>query len=59
MKSSERPVHPAQAVNGSMQECQLAIKHLIKVCGEPPHEMELEVPWQEHDLGGYPTVVLI
>jgi hypothetical protein len=23
-------------------ECQLAIKHLIKVCGEPPPEMELE-----------------
>ena len=40
-------------------ECQLAIKHLIKVCGEPPPEMELEVQWQEHDLGGYPTIVLI
>ncbi len=40
-------------------ECQLAIKHLIKICGEPPPEMELEVQWQEHDLGGYPTIVLI
>ena len=40
-------------------ECQLAIKHLIKVCGEPPPEMELEVQWQEHELGGYPTIVLI
>ena len=40
-------------------ECHLAIKHLIKVCGEPPPEMELEVQWQEHDLGGYPTIVLI
>ena len=26
-------------------ECQLAIKHLLKVCGEPPPEMELEVQW--------------
>ena len=34
-------------------ECQLAIKHLIKVCGEPPPEMELEVQWQEHDLGEF------
>jgi hypothetical protein len=40
-------------------ECQLAIKHLNKVCGEHPAEMELEVQWQEHDLGGYPTIVLI
>ena len=39
-------------------ECQLAIKHLKKVCGEPPMEMELEVQWQEHDCGGYPTIVL-
>ncbi len=39
-------------------ECQLATKHLKKVCGEPPPEIELEVQWQEHDLGGYPTIVL-
>ena len=32
-------------------ECQFAIKHLKKVCGEPSPEMELEVQWQEHDLG--------
>jgi hypothetical protein len=24
------------------------------VCGEPPPEMELEIQWQEHDLGEYP-----
>ena len=35
-------------------ECELAIKHLKKVCGEPPPEMELEVQWQEHELGEYP-----
>jgi len=39
-------------------ECELAIKHLKYVCGEPPPEMELEVQWQEHDLGEYPTIVL-
>jgi hypothetical protein len=39
-------------------ECELAIKHLVKVCGEPPPEMELEIQWQEHDLGEYPTIVL-
>src|SRR5216683_282111 len=39
-------------------ECQLAIRHLKKVCGEPPPEMELEVQWQEHDLDEYPTIVL-
>ncbi len=39
-------------------ECQLAIKHLMKVRGEPPPEMELEVQWQEHELSEYPTIVL-
>ena len=39
-------------------EYELAIKHLKKVCGEPPPEMELEVQWQEHELGEYPTIVL-
>ena len=39
-------------------ECELAIKHLEKVCGEPPPEMEIEIQWQEHDLGEYPTIVL-
>ena len=39
-------------------ECELAIKHLTKVWGEPPPEMEIEIQWQEHDLGEYPTIVL-
>jgi len=40
-------------------ECELAIKHLEKVCGEPPPEMELGIQWQEHDLGEYPVIVLM
>jgi len=39
-------------------ECDLAIKHLKKFCGEPPPEMELEVQWQERERGSYPTIVL-
>jgi hypothetical protein len=39
-------------------ESKLAIKHLKRVCGEPPPEMELEIQWQEHDLGEYPVIVL-
>ena len=39
-------------------EAELAIKHLVKVCGPPPLEMELEIQWQEHDLGEYPVIVL-
>lgn len=30
-------------------ECEIAIKHLKRVCGKPPPEMELEVQWQDHD----------
>lgn len=39
-------------------QAELAIKHLKKVCGEPPPEMELELQWQEHELGSYPLIVL-
>jgi len=39
-------------------ECQLAIKHLKKICGEPPKEMHLGIQWQEHELGNYPMIVL-
>jgi hypothetical protein len=36
----------------------LAIRHLITTCGTPPPEMELQVQWQEHELGSYPLLVL-
>ena len=39
-------------------ECENAIKHLTKIRGVPPPEMELEIQWQEHELGEYPTIVL-
>jgi len=35
-----------------------AIKHIVKICGEPPPEMQLEVIWQEHELGPYPVIGL-
>jgi hypothetical protein len=37
----------------------LAIQNIIETCGPPPPEMELEVQWQEHELGSYPVIVLI
>jgi hypothetical protein len=40
-------------------QADLAIAHIIKVCGEPPEEMELEVQWQDHELGSYPLIVLL
>jgi hypothetical protein len=43
---------------GSLPSCKLAIKHLKTVCGGPPPEMELEIQWQDHELGSYPTIVL-
>lgn len=36
----------------------LAIRYITRVCGSPPPEMELEVQWQDHDLGNYPVIVL-
>lgn len=37
----------------------LAIKHLKEICGEPPPEMELEIVWQDHELGQYPVIALV
>src|SRR5262249_26048475 len=39
-------------------EGKLAIKHIVKICGAPPPEMNLEVIWQEHELGLYPVIGL-
>src|SRR5258708_39586225 len=49
---------PGADREGISAECELAIKHLKKVCGEPPPEMELEVQWQEHELSEYLTIIL-
>jgi hypothetical protein len=40
-------------------EGKLAITHLKKICGGPPPEMELEIVWQEHELGNYPVISLV
>jgi hypothetical protein len=37
----------------------LAIQHLKQVCGDPPPEMDLEVVWQDHELGSYPVIALV
>jgi hypothetical protein len=40
-------------------EGKLAIGHVKRICGDPPPEMELEILWQEHELGNYPTIGLV
>jgi hypothetical protein len=40
-------------------EGKLAITHLKKICGDPPPEMELEMVWQDHELGQYPVIGLV
>lgn len=37
----------------------LAIRYITELCGGPPPEMQLEIVWQEHELGNYPTVGLV
>jgi len=37
----------------------LAIKHIKKVCGDPPPEMELQMVLREHELGNYPVIGLV
>ena len=40
-------------------EGQLAIRNVTRICGDPPPGMELEIVWQEHELGNYPTIGLV
>jgi hypothetical protein len=40
-------------------EGKLTITHLKKICGDPPPEMELEIVWQDHELGQYPVIGLV
>jgi hypothetical protein len=40
-------------------EGKLAIRHGKEICGDPPSDMELEIGWQEHELGNYPTIGLV
>jgi len=40
-------------------QAKLAIRHIKKVCGDPPPEMELAIVWEEHELGNYPVIGLV
>ena len=40
-------------------EGEMAITRIKKICGDPPPEMELEIVWQEHELGDYPSIGLV
>ena len=40
-------------------EGELAIRHVKEICGDPPSDMGLEIVWQEHELGNYPTIGLV
>ena len=50
--------HLARIGDGLPLQATLAIRQIVKACGEPPPEMELDVQWQEHELGEYPAIVL-
>jgi hypothetical protein len=62
-KVSRRDVPTPTGTPGAEREwiaarATVAIRHVRKVCGEPPAEMELELQWQDHELGAYPVIVL-
>jgi len=50
---------PGAAAEWIEAQGKLAIRHLKKICGDPPPEMKLEVVWQEHELGQYPVIELV
>lgn len=50
---------PGASIEWLDAQATLAIRHLKKICGDPPPEMELETVWQEHELGNYPIIGLV
>jgi hypothetical protein len=50
---------PGASPEGLDAQAKLAIRHIKQVCGDPPPEMELEIVWQEHELGNYPIIALV
>jgi len=42
----------------NIAELEIGIYYIKRACGEPPPDFELEVVWNEHELGAYPTIGL-
>jgi len=50
---------PGASLDWLDAQAKLTIRHVTKLCGDPPPEMRLEIVWQEHELGNYPTIGLV
>jgi hypothetical protein len=40
-------------------ETKLAIKYIKQICGEPPRGVDVEVTWNDHELGSYPVISVV
>jgi hypothetical protein len=50
---------PGASLDWLDAQAKLTIRYVTKLCGDPPLEMCLEIVWQEHELGNYPTIGLV
>ena len=40
-------------------EMEAPIKYIKKTCGKPPRGADVEIIWQDHELGSYPVIALV
>jgi len=40
-------------------ETELAIKFIKQACGEPPRGVDVQITWEDHELGSYPVISVV
>jgi hypothetical protein len=40
-------------------ETELTIKYIKQECGEPPRGVDVQVTWEDHELGSYPIISVV
>lgn len=40
-------------------EMELAIKFIKRACGKPPRGVDVQISWEDHELGSYPVISVI
>jgi hypothetical protein len=40
-------------------EMELAVKFIRQACGKPPRSVDVQITWEDHELGSYPVISVV
>jgi hypothetical protein len=40
-------------------EMELAVKFIKEACGKPPRGVDVQITWEDHELGSYPVISVV